>query len=281
MLIAQITDVHLGFEPDSPDEPNVRRLEATLAAILAGRPRPDLLLVTGDLTEHGDAASYRRLKSILEGLPLPSHLCLGNHDLRDVFRSVFAETPTADGFVQYVVEDAPVRLIVLDTLEEGRHGGGFCETRAAWLAARLGESARPTLLVLHHPPIETGIAWMTVGDEEAWVGRLAEAVSGHDHLVGAVCGHIHRPITTVWRGLPVSVCAATAPQLALNLSPLDPEAPDGRALVVGESPAYALHRVSAAGLMTHYATVEPAAVLARYDARMQPLMRLLDVERRG
>jgi 3',5'-cyclic AMP phosphodiesterase CpdA len=281
MLIAQITDVHLGFGPDSPDEPNVQRLEATLAAILAGRPRPDLLLATGDLTEHGDVASYRRLRSLLAGFPLPSYLCLGNHDLRDAFLSVFAETPTADGFVQYVVEDAPVRLVMLDTLEEGRHGGGFCETRAAWLAARLAESRRPTLLVLHHPPIETGIAWMTVGDEEAWVRRLAGTISGHDHLIGAVCGHIHRPITTVWRGLPVSVCAATAPQLALNLSPLDPEAPDGRALVVQESPAYALHRVSAAGLMTHYATVEPAAVLARYDERMQPLMRLLDAERRG
>jgi 3',5'-cyclic AMP phosphodiesterase CpdA len=280
MLIAQITDVHLGFEPDAPDEPNVQRLEATLAAILAGRPRPDLLLVSGDLTEHGDAASYRRLKSILEGFPLPSYLCLGNHDLRAGFCAVFPETPTADGFVQYVVEDAPVRLIVLDTLEEGRHGGGFCETRAAWLAARLGESARPTLLVLHHPPVETGIAWMTIGDEEAWVGRLADALRGHDHLIGAVCGHIHRPITTVWRGLPVAVCAATAPQLALDLTPLDPETPDGRPLIVQASPAYALHRVSAAGIMTHYATVEPATVLARYDARMQPLMRLLDAERR-
>jgi 3',5'-cyclic AMP phosphodiesterase CpdA len=281
MLIAQITDVHLGFEPNDPDEPNLQRLKATLSAILASRPRPDLLLVTGDLTEHGDAASYQRLRGLLADLPLPAHLCLGNHDARAAFLTVFPETPTADGFVQYVVEAAPVRLIVLDTLEEGRHGGGFCETRAAWLAARLSESARPTLLVLHHPPIETGIAWMTVGREEAWVSRLADALSGHGHVIGAVCGHIHRPITTVWRGLPVSVCAATAPQLALDLSPLDPEAPDGRALIVQDSPAFALHRLTPTGLMTHFATVEPAPVLARYDDRMQPLMRLLDAERRG
>jgi 3',5'-cyclic AMP phosphodiesterase CpdA len=281
MLIAQITDLHLGFEPDGPDELNAQRLDATLAAVLAGRPRPDLLLVTGDLSDCGDIATYRQLGKRLAALPLPSHLCLGNHDNRAAFRTAFPETPTADGFVQYVIEGGPVRIIVLDTLEEGRHGGGFCETRAAWLAARLGESARPTLLVLHHPPFETGISWMTVGPEEAWVNRLAAAVSGQDQIIGAICGHIHRPITAVWRGLPFTVCAATAPQLALDLTPLDPEAPDGRALIVGEAPGYALHRLSPAGLTTHFATVEPAPTLARYEDRMQPLMRDLAAERRS
>jgi 3',5'-cyclic AMP phosphodiesterase CpdA len=279
MLLAQITDLHLGFESDAPDEPNTLRLEATLEAVLGGRPRPDALLVSGDLTEHGDEASYRRLRAILDGLPVPAHLSLGNHDKRDAFRAVFPEAPDAGGFLQYAVEDAAVRLLVLDTLEDGRHGGGFCPTRAAWLAERLAESARPTLLVLHHPPIETGIDWMTVGEHEPWIERFAATVRGQEQILGAVCGHIHRPIATVWRGLPLSVCAATAPQLALDLTPLDPEAPDGRALIVEEPPAYALHRITPEGVLSHFATVEPAHVLARYDDRMQPLIRALAAER--
>jgi 3',5'-cyclic AMP phosphodiesterase CpdA len=281
MLIAQITDVHLGFDGDDPEEPNARRLDAALAAVLAGRPRPDLLLLTGDLTEHGDVAAYRRLKHRLADVPIPAHLCLGNHDLRAGFLEVFGETPTADGFVQYAVETPGLRLLVLDTLEEGRHGGGFCERRAAWLKARLDESDQPTLLVLHHPPIETGVAWMTVGPEEPWLGRLAAAVEGHRQIIGMVCGHIHRPIAAAWRGLPVSVCAATAPQVALDLTPMDPQTPDGRPLIVQEAPAYALHRVSAAGLMSHFAVAQPAPVLARYEAHMQPLMQSLAAERRG
>jgi 3',5'-cyclic AMP phosphodiesterase CpdA len=278
MLLAQITDLHLGFSSDAPDELNTQRLKATLKAIFAGPVRPDALLVSGDLSE-GKVVSYRRLKAILSDVPAPVHIALGNHDHRAAFREVFPEAPDAGGFVQYAVEDAPVRLLVLDTLDEGRNGGAFCAARAAWLAERLAESDRPTLLALHHPPVETGIEWMEVGAQEGWVRRLAEAVAGHDHILGLVCGHMHRPIATTWRGLPVSVCAATAPQLALDLTPLDPDVPDGRALIVDEPPAFALHRITSAGLLTHFAAVTPAPVVARFDDRMQPLIRFLAAER--
>jgi 3',5'-cyclic AMP phosphodiesterase CpdA len=54
MLIAQITDIHLGFEPDTPDEFNRLRLDRTVQALLEMDPRPDLLLATGDLVDRGD-----------------------------------------------------------------------------------------------------------------------------------------------------------------------------------------------------------------------------------
>lgn len=50
MLIAQITDVHIGFEPGNPDEPNMQRLQAVIRRLVEGPNRPDLLLMTGDLT---------------------------------------------------------------------------------------------------------------------------------------------------------------------------------------------------------------------------------------
>lgn len=54
---------------------------------------------------------------------------------------------TVDGFVQHAIEDWPLRILILGTLEEGRHGGGFCEVRARWLAERLSEAPeRPTLI---------------------------------------------------------------------------------------------------------------------------------------
>ena len=43
MLIAQITDIHLGFEPDNPAEFNRKRLDQTLRTLVAMNPRPDLL----------------------------------------------------------------------------------------------------------------------------------------------------------------------------------------------------------------------------------------------
>ena len=58
MLIAQITDIHLGFEPDSPGEFNRQRLDRVVAELVAMVPRPDMLLATGDLIDRGDRASY-------------------------------------------------------------------------------------------------------------------------------------------------------------------------------------------------------------------------------
>jgi 3',5'-cyclic AMP phosphodiesterase CpdA len=212
---------------------------------------------------------------------VPVHIGLGNHDKRAAFREVFPEAANVDGFVQYAVEDLPVRLLVLDSLQEGRNGGAFCAVRAAWLAERLAESNRPTLLALHHPPVETGIKWMETVPEDDWISRLGEAVSGHDHVLGLLCGHMHRPIAANWRGLPVSICAATAPQLALDMRPVDPDTPDGRPLIINEPPAFALHRITSAGLLTHFASVAPARAVASYDERMQRLVRFLDAERRG
>ena len=52
---------------------------------------------------------------------------MGNHDSRGRLSSFFPRSAGPDGFVQYAIEELPVRILVLDTLEVGRHGGGFCE----------------------------------------------------------------------------------------------------------------------------------------------------------
>src|SRR5688500_7413212 len=104
MLIAQITDIHLGFEPNNPAEFNRKRLDQVLRILTAMTPQPDLLLVTGDMADEGDdRVSYRRLRSALAGAPFPVHFCLGNHDSRDAFLEYFPEVPTAGGFVQYAI----------------------------------------------------------------------------------------------------------------------------------------------------------------------------------
>ncbi|MBK7284187.1 MAG: phosphodiesterase [Sphingomonadales bacterium] len=280
MLIAQVTDIHLGFDPENPEEFNRQRLDQVIRHLSAMRPQPDLLLATGDLVDRGDSESYRRLRDAFAGCPFPVLYCLGNHDLRENFAECFPETPTADGFVQYEHESPGLRILFLDTLEEGRHGGAFCETRAAWLKARLAEKPDvKTLITMHHPPVEVGVEWMNTHPDEPWVQRVAEAVDGHDQIVGIICGHVHRPISVGWRGKTISICASTAPQVALDLSRIDPEKPDGRPMIIADPPAYALHRWNGRELVSHFDTAEDHDVLARFDATMQDLVRNLLNER--
>lgn len=280
MIIAQITDIHLGFDPDTPDEFNRQRLDRILARLDTGPNRPVALLATGDLTDKGDPESYARLAEALAGRDWAIIPCVGNHDVRMHFSAHFPGLTDEQGFIQYVRDIGPLRLIVVDTLEEGQHGGAFCEARAGWLAARLAESRdRPTYIVMHHPPFDSGIAWMAAGPQEAWVQRFAAAIYDAPQLKGLICGHLHRAVTVQWHGLTVAVCSSSAPQVALDLNPINPVLPDGRAMIVAEDPAYALHHWNGDQLVSYFHQIGHDEVLASYDARMQPLVSHLMAER--
>ncbi|MEH3101179.1 phosphodiesterase [Sphingomonas adhaesiva] len=282
LLIAQLTDLHLGFERDRADEPNRLRLDKVVAAIGALDPAPDLIVVSGDLVEHGDAASYARVREALAPLRAPVRLMLGNHDARAAFAAAFADVPLSDGFLHHVVEEAGLRCILLDTLEEGRHGGAFCATRAAWLSARLAEAPdAPTLIFLHHPPCVTGIPWMDVDPAEPWLERLRGALAAGRNVVGLVSGHLHRAIAARWAGLPVTVAPSVAPRVALELGPIDPDKPDGRRLIVDGTPGYALHRWDGEALVSHFVLIDDAPAVAFYDEKLRGMIAEMAAERPG
>jgi hypothetical protein len=77
----------------------------------------------------------------------------------------------------------------------------------------------------------------------------------------------------------VSVCSSSAPQLALDLTKIDPELPDDRAMILEEPPAYALHRWDGRHLVSHFDTVDDHPPLASYDAGMQDVVRHLMAEK--
>ncbi len=280
MLIAQITDIHLGFDPGNPAEFNRKRLDQVLRHIEDGPNKPDLLLATGDLVDLGDIDSYRRLESAFSMCKFPVHMCLGNHDDRANFITHFPDVRVADGFVQYAIELDGLRLLMLDTLEEGRHGGAFCSVRANWLRQELSkDQATPTIIVMHHPPVEVGIDWMNTDPSEPWVSNFSDAIAGASNIKGILCGHVHRAIAAPWRGTAVAVCASTAPQVTLDLRPIDLDHPDNRPMIIADPPAYALHFWNGRELVTHFQTADQHVMLAKLDDNLMPLVNQLRAER--
>jgi 3',5'-cyclic AMP phosphodiesterase CpdA len=251
MLIAQISDMHIrpegalayGRVDTAP------YLARAVEHLLRLEPQPDVVLATGDLVDAGSAEEYARLRALLAPLPMPVYLIPGNHDARDALARAFPDhgyLPRGGRFLQYVVEDHPVRLIGLDTLVPGQTGGLLCEERLGWLAARLAEAPdRPTVIFMHHPPFVTGIAHMDAYGL-ARASEFADVVRRHPQVERVVCGHLHRPIQARVGGTLASTAPSTAHQVVLDLE-------DGNPLMFTmEPPACHLHVWRpGAGLVSH------------------------------
>ncbi len=273
MLIAQISDTHVvaagGSLQRGQVDPNTL-LERAVERLNALRPRPDLVLVTGDLTNHGSHEAYVELKALLARLELPFYLAIGNHDERGAFLAEldYPHLAACDGFVQYVVDDHPVRLIVLDSTSEAHHHGEFCAARLDWLVARLEEGQdRPTIVAVHHPPFDSGMALMD-GPGPEWADGLIAALAGRRNILRVVCGHIHRSMQALVGGHLTSVCPSTAQQLNLDLSP---GAPDPAHLAEGlyalEPPGFHLHAWDGERLVTHSLLVDRFPCIAPVSER--------------
>jgi 3',5'-cyclic-AMP phosphodiesterase len=224
MNIAQITDLHVVARDRLCYQkvPTNEQLAQAIAHINSLEPRPDAVFASGDLTDHGRAEEYDLLRHILAASIPPVFVIPGNHDRREVLLKAFAGEgympPPNAPFVNYVIDQLPLRLIGLDTTVPEHHHGMMCEQRLRWLDDTL--SARPdspTLIFMHHPPFRTGVQWMDASGLRG--GRLMEqVVRRHRQVVRVACGHIHRSIHVAWGGTIASTSPSTCHQVSLNLT---------------------------------------------------------------
>ncbi len=285
VLIAQITDTHVGFEPEAGEnEFNFVRFRNVLGHLLSQPVQPDMLILSGDLTDGGQPGCYKRIRDLVADCAFPVHVIPGNHDSREEMLKAFPECPTADGFAQFAIacgdgEDG-LRVLCIDSFEPGRHGGAFCEVRAAWLARELAAHPdTPTVIFMHHPPVVAGIEWMDPRPDEAWFKRFHETVAGHRQIVSIQAGHLHRPLHTVVEGIPLSVTPAVAPAVSLDLRPMDTDVADQRPIVAAEPPFYSLHLWRNGSLVSHFQPVGHWQTLARFEDHLKPMMKGLFAER--
>ena len=259
LLIAQLSDPHVGTGPGflggrMDTEKALRQAVAHVAALSL---RPDLVLLTGDLTDRGSAAEYAVVADALAPLSMPVYAVPGNHDdpkvAQDALRRCMPVAPDApDGACCYHLRHGNLHLIALDTVVPRQSHGALQPAQLAWLARTLdGCRGEPVLLFMHHPPLPTGIDAMDACSLMTGSDELAALVRGHGAVQGVLCGHLHRSVQMQLGGAPLHVAPSVAHQIALDLRP-------GAALHARlEPPKISLHRWSPLhGLCTHTSYVE-------------------------
>ena len=131
MIIAQISDTHLALDIADTDQ-RIRDFELTIADINALDPAPDVIVHTGDIVHNGRPDEYAQAVATLAKARAPVYVLAGNKDDRANLRAAFSPrgylAPDSD-FIDYAIEDYPVRLIALDTLSSTGNKGDFCPER--------------------------------------------------------------------------------------------------------------------------------------------------------
>ncbi len=257
MIVAQITDLHVRPDDASPCKYDTNAsLEVIVDAINGRDTQPDIILATGDLGNVGDPGEYAAAKKILDRLKTPYFIIPGNHDARAPLIEAFHDHPymrTDNGYIQYTLEDYPIRLIGLDTLEDGKSGGTLCDERLAWLSDRLDERRdRPTIVFMHHPPFGVSMKPHNVAAFRAIIER-------HPQVERVISGHIHRVISARFAGTMATVSPSTCYAFAFA-----PPKPGEGLQHSDEPPGYQLHIWRPEmGLATHTVFVPAAAEAGR------------------
>jgi 3',5'-cyclic-AMP phosphodiesterase len=236
MIIVQISDTHIALDtPDADDR--IRDLALTIADINQFNPAPDVIVHTGDIVHSGRQDEYAYVVTMLARARAPIYVLAGNKDDRVNLREAFSHCGYLDSnadFVDYVVDDYPVKLIALDTLSAVSNKGDFCSERIRRLIDMSDDgSTNPIAVLTHHPPFE-----VTAGPDplhfeaEDVMMRLSQALQHSGRVAAVFSGHVHRDAAGHVGSIPARVTPSIATALRKGEYPPD----------IQTRPVYQVHR---------------------------------------
>ncbi|AIR85431.1 MULTISPECIES: phosphodiesterase [Erwiniaceae] len=253
-LIAQISDLHikangrLSYKKVDTQAALLRVID-TLNRLT---PRPDIVVITGDLVDFGTAEEYQTLRTALCRLQLPYMLMAGNHDDRQQLRAAFPDHHYLQRgeTLNWQAQVKGVQLLALDSSVPQQPWGYVDEAQLAWLKEQLErEPQLPTLVMLHHPPLISGIGHM---DKQPLRNpdALAAIICQHPQVERVLSGHLHRSVQARFAGTLACVAPGVSHQVAFDLSE------NGPANFVLEPPGFLLHRWHPQqGMTTHQCAI--------------------------
>ena len=224
ILIAQISDLHI----KSPGSLAYGRVDTAaalgrcVAALNEFAPKPDLVVISGDLADTPTSEEYDHLKRLLEPLKLPFVGIPGNHDSRELMRAAFPRRPMLFH---------PGRSI-----KKSKSAGSIC---CCWIpvstASRMANSKRRRCngSKQRWPPRQTGPRSCSCTIRRSrpasgtWTARTYTTpmnwlpiVRRHPRVQLIATGHVHRATLTMFAGVPTTICPAPNHAVDLDLAQL-------------------------------------------------------------
>lgn len=198
--LVQLTDLHLfaDMEQQLLGLTTMQSFEAVIAQLKQLQPQPELLLLTGDLSQDGKAESYQHLQTQLSSLKIPAYWLPGNHDnfltmQRSLTHPLFRPEKSfvAGGW----------QFLLLNSGVPGQVYGQLSSETLDWLDLQLQTvSDRPVLISLHHPPFLMHSDWL----DSSTLQNSAEffaVIDRYPQVKLVLFGHVHQEFQHQRRGV--------------------------------------------------------------------------------
>jgi 3',5'-cyclic AMP phosphodiesterase CpdA len=143
--LVQISDTHISEHGQFAESV----FDKAINEINKLQPSPDMVVHTGDLTDHGVFADYQFAKKKLEGVDARLFVAPGNHDERNYGQSLFKEIV---GPLDHKVSTGKVALFLLNSPEPDRDEGRLGRRRQSFLEQEITGLSREVIkvVVFHH-----------------------------------------------------------------------------------------------------------------------------------
>jgi len=224
LKVLQVSDTHVpadpatGYRGQNADQ-NLRALVPAMRDWA-----PDLVLLTGDISEDASPAAYARVAEMLAPIGAALLALPGNHDDPGVMQIPFPFGPWNGPFSRQV---GPWLLVLMDSTVRGLISGSFSRDDLARFEECLaGSSAKHVLVALHHQPVAVNAPWIDRYALDSPEGFFRQV--DRDPRVRCITwGHVHQDFRAQRKG----VTLLGAPSAAANSLPetpcftLDPAGP--------------------------------------------------------
>lgn len=241
-----ITDTHLlNQSAEVFHSINTRKsFERVLFQSLAEYPDADFLLLTGDISQTGDAESYQLFKSVIEKINIPVYCVPGNHDTPQHLQTLISSCP---GDSINTIQFGDYALVLISSWVEDMHHGAISQNSLLQLEDYLTNcGAQFIIFAVHHPPIPVGSEWLDMlGLQNR--GEFLQIINNYSGKSVMLFGHIHQELDIQQQRVRLLATPSTCYQFEKNTETMT--------IVRTQSPAYRfikLHNYNIIDTVVHY-----------------------------
>lgn len=200
MKVLHISDPHLFADNTSTllGVNTEESLQAVLNDVERRQIHPDLIIVTGDISQDYTPQSYQKFVDYLSGFNKPILSLAGNHDEKPKLERYLSNKPFSTT-EQLITENW--QLLMLNSHVAGKVHGHISDTEMQWLESCLVENSDlPTMIFTHHHPVPVGCDWLDkIGIDNG--PHLVELLSRYPQVKQCAFGHVHQLSDTLHKNV--------------------------------------------------------------------------------